>query len=249
MLKQKSSIYMKVLILAAGLGTRLKPLTNKIPKVMVKIGGKPLLCYHIQLLKKHGICDIWINLHWFPEKITNYFGDGSKFGVKINYSFEKKLLGTAGALKNPHSGIEKEFKKEKFLIVYGDNFTNLDYSKLRELHKLKKPLMTIGLYKSDVPWTKGVVETDHDGKVLKIVEKPPKNKITTNHVNAGIYLCETEIFDFIPQGFSDFGYDIFPKILAKKRSIYALPPNYYFQDVGSLEWLKKARRDVKKIAL
>lgn len=236
---------MRVLILGAGLGTRLRPLTDKIPKVMVKIGRKPLLYYHLELLKKHGFKDIWINIHWAQDLIKNYFGDGKKFGIKISYSFEEKLLGTAGALKNPKSGIEKEFKRDKFLVIYGDNLTNFDYSKLVKLHLEKKPIMTIGTYKTDAPWNKGLIEIDNQGKVLSFIEKPPKDKVTTNLTNGGIYLCEPAILNYIPSGFSDFGFDIFPKLIKENLSIFTLEPDYYFQDIGTFEALKKARKDLK----
>ncbi len=97
---------------------------------MINVGGKPVLWYHIQSLKNHGINEIWINLHSFPEVIRKYFGDGSKFGVKIFYSYEKELLGTAGALKNTESGIEKEFSGGPFIVAYGDVLANFDYKKL-----------------------------------------------------------------------------------------------------------------------
>src|SRR5258708_3354248 len=144
---------MKAVILASGLGTRLKPLTDKTPKVMIKIGDKPLLWHHVNLLKTHGIKDIWINLHRYPEVIKKYFKDGIEFGVKINYSQESELLGTSGALRNPNSNIERELKKSRFLVVYGDNLTDFNYSKLIKFHTKKKSLLTIGLYKAKEPWT------------------------------------------------------------------------------------------------
>jgi len=238
---------MRALILGAGLGTRLSPQINKINKVMVKIGKKPLLYYHLELLKKYGITDIWINLHHLPHSIKAYFGDGTRFGVKLNYSFEEKLLGTAGALKNPLSGIEEEFRKGQFLVVYGDNLTDFDYSELVNQHGKKKSIMTIGLYKSETPWTKGVVETNSQERVLKFVEKPPQAEISSDLVNGGVYLCEPKLLEYIPSGglFSDFGFDIFPKLLEQNFPIYSLQGDYYFQDIGTTAGLKKARKDFK----
>ncbi|MDO8503800.1 MAG: nucleotidyltransferase family protein [bacterium] len=234
---------MKALILSAGPGTRLQPLIRNMPKVMVPIAKKPLLWYHIQLLKKHGIKDIWINLHWYPHSIKNYFGDGSKFGVKISYSYEKELLGTAGALKNPASGIENEFKKSAFLVVYGDNLTNFDHTRLIQFHKRRRAFATIGLYKSPDPWTMGVVEINEQGKILKFVEKPPKEAVTTNTVSAGILVCEPELLDYIPDGASDFAFDIFPKLLKLRKPLFALNTGSYVQDCGTPGRLAKARRD------
>lgn len=238
---------MKALILAAGLGTRLRPHTEKIPKVMIDVGDKPLLWYHIQNLKYYGIKDLWINLYWFPEVVKNFFGDGSRFGVKISYSVESPdILGTAGALKNPNSNIEKELGEETFLVVYGDNLTDFDYSKLIEFHKSKQSIISLGLYSYPEPWTKGLVETDQEGKVLRFVEKPPKDQITTNEVNAGIYICEKEILDDIPKGFSDFGFDVFPKLMNEKQKVYALNTHDYFQDIGTLEGWEKAKNDLEQ---
>lgn len=236
---------MRALILAAGLGTRLKPLTNQLPKVMVNIAGKPLLLYHLQSLKKSGCKNIWINLHHFPDSIKSYFGDGTKFGVKITYSFEEKLLGTAGALKNPKSRIEKEFRKGRFLVVYGDNLIDFDYSKLIKFHQAKKSFLTLAVYHSDEPWTKGVIKTNQQRRVLDFIEKPAQDAIISHQVNGGIYLCQPEVLDYIPPSFSDFGCDIFPKLIKENLPLYALKPDYYFQDVGTQKGLEKARRDLK----
>lgn len=236
---------MKTLILSAGLGIRLKPLTNNIPKVMAPINGKPVLEYHIKHLKNHGIIDLWINLHWYPEVIQNYFGNGKKFGVKISYSYEKKLLGTAGALRNPSSGIEKEFRKETFLIVYGDNLTNFDHTKLINFHRKNDALLTTGLYRAKEPWTMGIVETNKKGKILRAVEKPPKEGIATDQVGAGVIVCKPEVLNYIPSGFSDFGFDIVPKLLKSKGSLWALNTSSYVQDTGTLERLAKAQADFK----
>lgn len=234
---------MKALILSAGLGTRLRPLTNTIPKVMVPIGGKPLLWYHIQLFKKHGVKDIWINLHEHPRVIKNYFGDGSNLGVKISYSYEKGLLGTAGALKNPVSGIEKEFRKGGFLVVYGDNLTDFDYTKLIKFHKKKEAILSLGLYKCVDPWTMGVVEINEEGKILKFVEKPPREEVTTNTVSAGVLVCQPELLDYIPDGVSDLAFDIFPKLLKLKKPLFALDTGSYVQDCGTPERFAKAQAD------
>lgn len=237
---------MKALILSAGLGTRLKPLTDKKPKVMVTVGGKPILWYHIRVLKKHGIKDIWINLHAFPEVIKKYFGDGSKFGVKISYSYEKELLGTSGALKNPDTGIEEAFRKGgTFIISYGDILPNFNYKRLTDFHKKRRSLWTEGTHASIEPWTKGVIETDRTGKIIKFIEKGSKEEIKTNQVRAGVMICEPKILDYIPSGFSDFGLDIGPKLLKLKLPMYAIDTKSYSKDIGTLERLAKARADFK----
>jgi NDP-sugar pyrophosphorylase family protein len=234
---------MKAVILSGGNATRLRPLTNNIQKTMLEMNNKPLLWYHINQLKLHGIKNIWFALHRFPESVINYFGNGSKHGIKVNYSVEKKALGTAGALKNPDSNIEKHLEKERFLVVYGDNLTNFNYSRLIGFHKDKKAFLTIGLYKSPEPWTMGVVKTNKNGKVLKFIEKPTKEEITINTVSAGILVCEPDILQFIPDGFSDFGFDINPKLLRLKKPLFALNTGSYVQDTGTYQRLSKARKD------
>lgn len=139
---------MKAMILAAGLGTRLRPLTNTVPKVMLPVGSKPLLEYHLDLLKKYGIREIAINLHYLPDAIKNHLGDGSKFGVNITYLFEPELLGTASAVKELGW-----FFDETFLVIYGDNLVEVDFSKLIKFHELRGGLATIAVYHHPEPWT------------------------------------------------------------------------------------------------
>lgn len=236
---------MKALILSAGLGTRLRPLTNDKPKVMIEIGGKPVLWYHVQLLKMYGVKDIWINLHYFPDVIRNYFGDGSKFGVKITYSFEKKLLGTSGALKNPDSGIEKALRGGTFIVAYGDILPNFNYKRLIDFHRKRKSVWTEGTHPSAEPWTKGVIETAKTGRIIKFVEKGPKRELKSDQGRAGIMICEAKILDYIPKGFSDFGLDLAPKLMKLKLPMYAIDTKSYSKDIGTLERLKEARADFK----
>lgn len=234
---------MKVVLLTAGLGTRLRPLTDDLPKSMMDIGGKPLLERHLEHLINQGFGEVWINLSWLPGKVTNYFGDGKKWGMRIKYSMEEELLGTAGALKNPDSKIEQDLGGQRLLIIYGDNLSNFDYRQLIEKHVQAKAVLSMGLYKSLEPWTCGVVETDQVGRVLKMVEKPPVEKVTTDVVNAGVYVCEPEIIDFIPQGkFCDFGFDVIPKLIEQGKPVYAWDFGNDVQDIGTHERLAKARQ-------
>jgi NDP-sugar pyrophosphorylase family protein len=238
---------MQAFIVAAGLGTRLRPLTDNVPKCMIDIGGRPLLWYHIQLLKFHGIKDIWVNTHWLADQVQSYFGNGSKYGVHISYSHEKELLGTSGALKNPQSGIFNSLKTGPFLIIYGDDFTNFNYSKFIEFHNARKSFMTIAVDHSAEPWTKGVIETDSSEKIIRMVEKPPKDEIKSDLTNAGIYLCQPEVLDSIPDGFSDFAKDIIPIFLSQNQPLYAYIMDDYLQDTGTPQRYAKAREDFKTI--
>jgi NDP-sugar pyrophosphorylase family protein len=234
---------MKGIILSAGKGERLRPFTDKIPKVMLKIGEKPLLEHQIELFKKHGIFEIAVNLHHHPEVIQNYFGDGSKWGVKIIYSLEPKLLGTAGAVKK----LENFFKDAPFLVHYGDNLTDMNLKKIMAFHRKHQAPLTITLYRSPEPWTMGVVEIDKNGRVLKFIEKPKKDEIFTDLVNAGTYIMEPYLLRYIPKDqFFDFGQDFFPLLLKNKIPIYAVEPGAYVQDIGNLRRYKKAIRDFKE---
>jgi NDP-sugar pyrophosphorylase family protein len=230
----------KAFILAAGLGTRLRSLGLDVPKVMVPIGGKPLLQHYLELLSRQGILDVIVNLHYLPEKITEHFGDGSRFGVNITYSHEPQLLGTAGAVKK----MEAQLRDGPFVLFYGDNLIRLELPVLLAFHQARQGLATIALWESPEPWTGGVVETEADGRVRRFVEKPDRKDISTNLINAGIYVLEPAILDAIPAGqFYDFGKDLFPKLLAEGKPLYAMKPNAYVQDIGTPERLAKAQRD------
>ncbi|MGA2220659.1 MAG: nucleotidyltransferase family protein [Verrucomicrobiia bacterium] len=234
---------MKAFILAAGLGTRLRSLGLDVPKVMVPIGGKPVLQHHIELFREQGISELIINLHYMPEKITSYFGDGSKFGVAITYSLEPKLLGTAGAVKK----MEHLLRDGPFIVFYGDNLVRIRFAPLLEFHRARKALATIALFESPEPWTGGVVETDAAGRVLRFIEKPDPKQVSTNLISAGIFVVEPQVLNEISAGqFYDFGKDLFPKLLAERKPLYAMKPEAYVQDVGTPERLAKAQKDYEE---
>lgn len=231
---------MKAFILAAGLGTRLRSLGLDVPKVMVPIGGKPLLQHHFEFLRAQGITEFIVNLHYLPDKVTGYFGDGGKFGVRITYSLEKEILGTAGGVKK----MEALLREGTFLVIYGDNLMRFELAPLLEFHRRRQAVATVALFESPEPWTGGVVETDAIGRVLRFVEKPDPKEVSTNRINAGIYLLEPAVLDAIPAGqFCDFGKDVFPALVAAGQPVFAMKPKAYIQDVGTPERLAKAQRD------
>lgn len=250
---------MKALILAAGKGERLKPLTDAIPKPMVEINKKPVLEYLILLCKKHGIKDIAINTSYLPEKIKDYFGDGKKWGVNLKFSFEPELLGTSGALNN----FRDFFKDESFFVIYGDNVTDLDLAKMMKYHKEKKAFVTSFLHKQknvDEKTTPGVVIFDDENRILKIIERPTKeeqveiNKVKEKNIlsNSGIYILESKILEKIPTGYSDFSKDIFPLLLQEGNPVYAyVDKGCYFEEVGQMNryLLAKDRIESGKIKL
>lgn len=227
---------MKAMILAAGLGTRLMPLTSNIPKCMMTINGKPLIEYQINWLKSQGIKDIAINLHHFPEKVMNYLGDGSRLGVRINYSIEKELLGTAGGVKKL-----KRFFGETFIVFYGDNYTDLSIEEVLKYHNSKKALITICLGKDlSEEYASNIIKLNKDNKIIAFIEKPSEEQVKlygkNNTSNTGIYICEPELIDFIKKEKSDFGKDIFPE-LAGKESFYAykMPESVIWYELGTLQ--------------
>ena len=239
---------MKVLILCAGRGERLKPLTDTIPKPMVPINNKPLLEYSILLCKKHGITEIAINTSYLPEKIKEYFGNGEKFGVKIRYSYEPELLGTSGALNN-----FKDFLDETFVVIYGDNLTDINLTEMLNYHKEKKAIATLFLFKEEIineKTTPGWVVFDNSGRIKNLIENPTEqdrikfeneNKLT----NGGVYVLEPEILNYIPEGFSDFMKNLFPELLNQSKLIYIYVENCYFRELGQMIRYLKAKQEIE----
>jgi mannose-1-phosphate guanylyltransferase len=235
---------MKAFILAAGLGTRLRPLTSDIPKVMVEVGGKKILERTIGQLKSAGVEDLTINTHYFPESLTNYFGNGSKWGVKTQYSFEPEILGTAGGLKK----VEDYFKNEKeFLVVYGDNVYDVDFAKIISHPLMPSAAAAIVLFnRKDNPNSGaagGVVEVSDSGMVKGFYEGQARPEI--NYVNGGVYKFRPEIFKLIPpESFYDFGKDVFPKMLESRLALqaYIIGPKEALFGIDTLEYLEKANQ-------
>jgi NDP-sugar pyrophosphorylase family protein len=229
----------KAFVLAAGLGTRLRPLTDKTPKPMLKVGDKPLLEHQLLWLKKNGVAEILMNLFYFPEQIKGYFGNGEKLGLNIRYIEEKELSGTAGPIAQA-----KDFFDEPFFVIYGDNLTNRNLDEMKKFHQQKNGKVTISLYYEEHPESKGIVETDKNDLILNFKEKPKTEEITTHWANAGIYVCEPEIVDYIPNGFYDFGKDLFPKLIEEKVPMYGYKSEEYLLDIGTPETYAKAQKDI-----
>jgi len=230
----------KAMVLAAGLGTRLRPLTDLISKPMAPIVNKPVMEHIVELLKKHDFKEIVCNLHWYPEAIKDYFGDGSKWGVSITYSYESELLGTAGGVKN----VEAFFENNTFLILSGDALTDIDLSELVQFHKEKGGICTLALTEVEDPSQYGVVILDNDNKIMGFQEKPLMGEAKSKLANSGIYVFESEIFEYIPSGsFYDFGRDLFPKLLNENIPYYGFQHSKYWNDVGSFEEYQQGNFD------
>lgn len=229
---------MKALILAAGHGTRLGSLTTNVPKPMLPVQGKPLLYHTVRWLRLHGVTEIAINLHHAPQVIPAYFGDGSAFGVRITYSFEPVLLGTAGAARKLDG-----FLDERFVVVYGDVFTNVDLGALEAFHLAQivgtsggdGSAVSMALYRVHNPTEVGLVDVDASGRIHRFVEKPPADQVFTDLANAGILLCEPKTLSWIPRGRAyDFSRDLFPEMLRRALPLFGRPldPHEYVIDIG-----------------
>jgi len=229
---------MKAFVMAAGAGTRLRPLTYEIPKPMVPVVNKPVLEHVLENLKVYGINEVVLNLHNFPELITRHFGDGSALGIKLEYSLEKKLLGTAGGVKRKENLFDSTF-----VVMSGDGLTDINIAKALKYHKAKKALATMVLKPVDSKFEYGVTLTDKSGKIKKFIEKPRWSDVFANTVNTGIYIFEPEIFNYIPKNRPyDFGFQLWPDLLARKKRIYGYVMKEYWTDVGNI---KEYRNGVK----
>ena len=209
---------MKAMILAAGRGSRLQPLTDRLPKPMIPIADRPLLEHVIRLLRGHGFDDLVINLSHLPDVIRNHFGDGREFDVAIRYSFEPRMLGTAGALRP----VADHFRGDDFLVYYADNLTNANLSVLWSDHRAADAMATVGLLWMPDPAGRGIVGLAGDGRIDRWLEKPAPEEIFDDYlINGGIYACRPEILDAIPtSGSPDFAHDVFPRMLADGHRVY-----------------------------
>jgi mannose-1-phosphate guanylyltransferase/mannose-1-phosphate guanylyltransferase/phosphomannomutase len=222
--KTKNKMFvMRAIILAAGKGKRLGEITQKVPKPMLRVAGENILEHNLRLLKRYGVKEVFINLHYLPKVIKSYFKDGTGVGLKINYSYEKKILGTAGGVKRIIENHGKQKWDENFIVIYGDNFYpwSYDLRKITRFHLKKGCLATIGLYrkKSEIHKS-GVVILDNNKKVVRFIEKPQKRDFKGVFINTGIYILNKKIIDHLPRGFSDFGRGIFPDLIKKNFCVY-----------------------------
>jgi mannose-1-phosphate guanylyltransferase len=236
---------MKAMILAAGEGTRLRPLTEHCPKPMLPVGGRPLLEYLLKLLRSHGVREVAINLHHRPEVVRDQFGDGSGLGMKIVYSHERELLGTAGALKRMAS-----FLDDTFFVLCGDLLTDADVTSLAEFHRWRCAVATTALHRVEDPGRVGLVDAAADGRILRFEEKPPRGRRFTNLACAGIYVFEPSALAEIPEGRpSDLGHDLLPCLIAKGLPVYGLEGVGQVLDVGSPERYALAQVMLPSLAL
>lgn len=231
---------MKAVIMAGGKGTRLRPLTCHIPKPMVSLAQKPVMEYAIELLKKHGITEIAVTLHYLPGVIKNYFGDGSQFGVELHYFEEITPLGTAGSIKNA-----EKFLNDRFIVISGDCVTDFDLRKGIDFHQEKKALTTIFMKNVAMPCEYGVISTNEIAEVVRFIEKPSWNEVFSNTVNTGIYVLEPEVLDYLKPGEpSDFSKDLFPLLIEEKNLLFGFYADGYWSDIGNVSTYRQTQMDI-----
>ena len=227
---------MKAVILAGGLGTRLRPYTNDIPKPMLPLGGKPILEHLIEWAKKNGIKSIVLCVSYRRKKIEDYFKNGKKFGVSIEYAVSTKPLATAGQLKTA-----EKFIDDTFVCIYGDSIFDFNLRNMIKQHKKKKSFITISLNQFKTNLLYGIIETKKNGKVISWNEKP---EISAN-INMGCYVMESKVFDLIPKNKS-YGMDnVVKKAISKKESVNSFITKNGFMDIGDKTSYENAKREFR----
>jgi mannose-1-phosphate guanylyltransferase/phosphomannomutase len=224
-----SKLPTKAMLLAAGEGTRLRPLTNHVPKSMVPLAGKPVLEHNIEWLRSFGVAEFMINLHYMPDAVRDYFGDGRQWGVSIKYSVEEELLGTAGGVKKA-----EQFFDGPFFVWYGDNLSNIDLQKFSEFHEQNAAMASVALFYRADPTASGIVGLDKNKRITRFLEKPTADQVFSHWVSAGIYLLEQPVLNYIPpSAVSDFGHDVLPAMLSEDVPMYG----YEMGEEEKLWWI------------
>lgn len=221
---------MKAVIMAGGEGTRLKAVSGDKPKPLVSLCGRPVMEHIVLLLKKHGITDICCALKYRPEEIEAYFGNGEKWGVKMQYRVETEALGTAGGVKN----CADFYGNDDFLVISGDAVCDFDLSDFIEQHEKRRPAVSLALYPHPEPLRYGLALCDRNSCIHSFVEKPDWHGVVTNLVNTGIYILTPHAMSLVPEGkVFDFAKDLFPLLLSKKEKLFGYIADGYWCDIGT----------------
>lgn len=233
---------MRAIVLCAGYGTRLGDLSSELPKAMLPLKEEPLLAYTLRYLALYGFKDVAINLHFQPEIITGYFGNGQDYGVRIHYSYESRLLGTAGAAKNLEGWL---YNGEDFLLLYGDLLIDQDLTEIVGVHRRKKAIATLLLHQN--LGSNSLVETDASSQIVGFIERPTEEQRVSapfQWVNSGVYMLNSRVLEYIDSGRSvDFPRDIFSKILHQER-LFGVPMTGYRCAIDSPERYAEAEKAV-----
>ena len=231
---------MKAMVLAAGLGTRLRPLTYEIPKPMVPVIDRPVMAHIVDMCRRQGFGKLIANLHYFPDTIKEYFGDS------IEYRYEEELLGTAGGVRN----VRDFFGDDPVVVISGDALTDIDLNALLERHKSHGGIGTLTVKRVDDTREYGVVLHDNDGRISGFQEKPHPDEALSDLGNCGIYCFNPQVFDYFPDtDFVDWANDVFPVLLENDVPFYIHEIDEYWNDVGSLDELRSGTFDALSGAL
>ncbi|OXS56169.1 mannose-1-phosphate guanylyltransferase [Cohnella sp. CIP 111063] len=231
---------MKALLLAGGLGTRLRPLTEHLPKPMALVGNRPWLEHLLLHYKEQGVNEFVIAVKHYRELIESYLGDGSKYGVRIDYSVEKELLGTAGAIKNA-----ERLLSDRFVVVNADIIHQVNLTAALRYHEEHGGAVTICLTEVEDPSHYGVVEQTDGGRIVRFTEKPKKEEAPSNRINAGIYIMERRALDFVPAGkVVSIEKETFPLLIDNGSGVYGHPIGGYWMDMGTKERYRQLHWDL-----
>jgi len=232
----------KAVIMAGGFGTRLRPLTVDLPKPMMPMVNRPIMEHIVTLLARHGIDDLVCLLFFQGEKISDYFGDGSRFGVRMTYVTATEDFNTAGAVKNA-----QQYLGEPFVVISGDLMTDFDLTALLDYHRRKKAAATITLTRVTDPLSYGIVIIDEAGRISRFLEKPTWGEVFSDTINTGIYVLQPEVLDLIPERTNfDFSRDLFPGMLADQAPLFGYVAPGYWRDIGDLGEYHRSHVDVLK---
>ena len=230
----------KAMIMAAGLGTRLWPLTDLVPKPMVPILNRPVMEHIVRLLERHGVREVAANLHYYPDEIRGHFGDGEAFGLDMRFRYEEELLGTAGGVGN----FRDLLGGDTFLVVSGDALTDVDLTAFLARHRASGGIATMAVKRVPDPSLYGVVVHDAAGRVTGFQEKPSREEARSDLCNCGIYAFEPRIFDFVPPAtFIDWAKDVFPTLLETDEPFHVWELESYWNDVGNIEAYRQGNFD------
>ncbi len=222
---------MRAMVMAAGLGTRLRPLTYDVPKPLVPVVNRPIMEHVLELLPKHGFEQVIANLHWYPDSIKARFGNGSDLGVELSYSYEDELLGTAGGVRN----VAEFFGSDPFLVLAADALTDIDLRALAAAHEENDGIATLAVKRVANVSEFGVVIAGTDGRIQGFQEKPDPVEALSDLASCMIYLLEPAIFDYFPDDpVVDFALEVFPALLDHDVPFYVHEIDAYWNDVGSL---------------
>ena len=233
---------MKAYLLAAGYGTRLRPLTNTIPKCMVNIKGRPLLSWWMKLFEDHNITDVLINTHYLRNQVSDFIKayNTNHNSIKLHEAYEQELQGSGGTVINNKDFVHGE---DCFLICYADNITNANLTAMINANRNTSGILTMGLFHTNNPSGCGIATLDEDSRIIEFVEKPEKPR--SNLANAGIYVANNRLFDYIPKPSKerplvDFGKDVLPNLVGQ---MYGFEIKDYLLDIGTPQNYQKAQEE------